>query len=83
MCPRVIRLVFMGEVETELAFEGPEDFSNHRGQEKTFQQEKGILARRNIYLNTRFKSLCTSGGRGGFVEMFSKLVHCKPLVHRY
>lgn len=83
MCPIVIRLVFMGEVETELAFEGSEDLSNHRGQRKTFQWEKDILARRNIYLNTRFKSLCTSGGRGDFKEMFSKLVDCKPLVHRY
>lgn len=78
MCPIVIRLVFLGEVETELAFEGSEDLSNHRGQGKTFQREKDILARRNIY--TRFKSLCTSKGRESFIEMFSKLVH---LVHRY
>lgn len=78
MCPRVIKLVFMGEGELGLAFEGSEDLSNPRGQGKTFQRKNGILARRNIYLNTRFKSLCTSGGRGGFVVMFSKLVHYKP-----
>lgn len=83
MCPVVIRMVFVGEAETELAFEGSEDLSNHRGQGKTFQWEKDILARRNMYLNTRFKSLCTSEARGGFKEMFSNFVHYKSLVHRY
>lgn len=38
-------------METELAFEGSADLSNHRGWENTFQPEKDILARRNIYLN--------------------------------
>lgn len=35
ICPWVIRLVFGGEVEAELAFEGL-DLSNHRGSGETF-----------------------------------------------
>lgn len=67
-------MVFMREMDTELAFEGSAEISNHRDQEKTFQPKKDILVRIYTYINTRFKLLCTSGGRGG-LEMFSNLAH--------
>lgn len=36
ICPWVIGLVFWGEVEAELAFEGLDDLSNHRGSREIF-----------------------------------------------